>query len=250
MKSASLSAPQVNVSSGAKNRLLDGQAHRGYPASNAGAADLATHGLGGVRFKQIFFDGRRQISARYPNFDPGNPITGGWAYVDREKPPADLVAAVGAKRVLRCRPADARRWANPMQGCVFIFPSHEWWNNIVPIASADPANRVITLQRNCSCEIKPDDRYYVMGLPEELDAPGEWCVDAAGEALYFWPPSPMGDKPVYVPTTRTIPELNGARHVTVQGLKAWTGTPSPPIRSSWILPTTTTVCGPNRRRSS
>ena len=181
-------------------------------------ADLAANGLKGKSFNQIFLDGKRQIMARYPNFDPENPITGGWAYVDRAKPPADTVAAVGAKRVLRYKSSDVRRWANPTQGRVFIFPCHEWWNNIVPIAAHDPANNVVTLKRKCSYEIKPEDRYYVMGLLEELDAPGEWCVDAAGETLYFWPPSPLGDRPVYVPTTRTILELDVAKHVTVQGL--------------------------------
>ena len=181
-------------------------------------ADLSAHGLTGVRFKQLFFDGKRQVLARYPDFDPAEPITGGWAYVDTEPPPTAAVEAVGAKRVLRCRASDVRRWADPTQGQVFIFPSHEWWNNIVPIASADPVTRVITLSRNCSYEIKPEDRYFVMGLMEELDAPGEWCIDVKGEFVHFWPPAPLAGKPLYVPTTRTILQLAGVRYVTVRGL--------------------------------
>ena len=123
-----------------------------------------------------------------------------------------------SKRLLRQKAADVRRWAEPTQGMVFIFPSYEWWNNIVPVASVDHARRTIALAGDCSYEIKPEDRYYVMGLLEELDAPGEWCVDAAGETLCFWPPSPLEDRPVYVPTTRTILQLDGAKNVTVHGL--------------------------------
>ena len=33
-------------------------------------ADLAGQGLKGVSFRQMFFDGKRQHLARYPNFDP------------------------------------------------------------------------------------------------------------------------------------------------------------------------------------
>jgi hypothetical protein len=181
-------------------------------------ADLRASGVEGKRPDQLFWHGQRQIMARYPNLDPAEPVTSGWAYVDDDPPPEDLVREFGAKRVLRVREADLRRWADPTLGRVFIFPSHEWWNNIVPIESVDVERRVIVLAKNCSYEIKGGDRYYVMGLPEELDAPGEWCADAEGEAVSFHPPEPLGQEPVVVPAVSTILSVDDASHVVVRGL--------------------------------
>ena len=39
-------------------------------------------GSKGIYFRQLFFNGRRQHLARYPNFDPQKPYGGGWAYAD------------------------------------------------------------------------------------------------------------------------------------------------------------------------
>ncbi len=176
-------------------------------------ADLAAQGLAGVRLRQLYCGSKRQVLARYPNVDPANPVTGGWAYVAQQ--PEGTAAD---RRVLRYRQEDARQWRNPEQGSVFIFPSHEWWNNIVPIESVDPVRRLVTVAANCSYEIKPEDRYFVMGLLEELDAPGEWCVDAAHETLYFRPPEPGAAAPVTVPVVQTLLEIDGAKHITVRGL--------------------------------
>ena len=49
-------------------------------------ADLAAQGLKDASFKQVFMGDQRMGLARYPNFDPQNPITGGWAYVDEKAP--------------------------------------------------------------------------------------------------------------------------------------------------------------------
>ena len=180
--------------------------------------ELAANGLAGRRPKQLFTAGRRLILARYPNADPSKPFTGGWAYVDKDAAPADALESAGAKRLLRMREQDVRPWAHPDRGELFIFPGHEWWNNIVPIAAVDHAQRLVTLTRDCSYAIAPEDRYYVRGMLEELDAPGEWCVDASGETLYLWPPASLADAPVLVPVMRTIMELKGAHHVRIERL--------------------------------
>ena len=182
--------------------------------------DLAVQGLKGVSFKQLFLGGQRMVLARYPNLDPANPITGGWAYVDLKAPAVGTGFATSptGKRILYYREADARQWRDPAQGRICIFPSFEWWNDFRVIESVDPAQRTITLTKDCSYRISPDDRYYVMGLREELDAPGEWWLDEKESVLWFWPPKPLEGETVCVPVLQTILQLEGTRHVTVQGL--------------------------------
>ncbi|MCX8038415.1 MAG: right-handed parallel beta-helix repeat-containing protein, partial [Candidatus Sumerlaeia bacterium] len=184
-------------------------------------ADLTRQGLKGANFRQLIFNGRRQHLARYPNFDPANPYGGGWAYADGKYIPMYQDVPGEDRRTLRYKIEDAREWARPQDGEVFVFPRYNWWNNIVRIKAIDREKRVITLAGDCSYEIRPTDRYYVRGMFEELDSPGEWYLDAQKGILYFWPPD--GTSPsaltVYVPTLRTILEIGaGASHISVRGL--------------------------------
>lgn len=182
-------------------------------------ADLASQGLKDVEFRQLFCNGRRQPLARYPNFDPENPYGGGWAYAAGKPVPMYAEVPGEDKITLHYKPEDARQWARPQEGEVFVFPRYNWWNNIVRIKSIDRQKRLITLAGECSYPIRPTDRYYVQGHFEELDAPGEWYLDTATLALYFRPPD--GADPatmdVFAPTLRTILQLNSTRHVTFRG---------------------------------
>ncbi len=181
-------------------------------------ADLTAQGFKNPTFRQLSFDGKRQILARYPNFDPDNPCAGGWAYVDglpwemyRERPE-------DSPKVLNYKVEDARTWARPTDGEVWIFPRYNWWNNIVRIAAMDRDKRTLTLAADCSYGIRPGDRYFVQGMLEELDAPGEWYLDQTAGKLYFWPPSPLEGKSVVAPTLRTLVEIGkGTSHLTLQG---------------------------------
>ena len=63
--------------------------------------------------------------------------------------------------------------------------------------------------------IRPLDRYYVRGLFEELDAPGEWYLDKAANTLYFWPPAAGGQ--TRVPLVDNLIEVSGAKWLTLRG---------------------------------
>lgn len=182
-------------------------------------ADLAAQGLGEAKFGQLVWAGHRQPPARWPNFDAANPYGGGWAYVDGKLVPMYTDIPGEDKRTLVMKPEDARAWARPTDGEVFVFPRYNWWNNIVRIAAFEPATRTVSLAADCSYPIRPGDRYYVQGLREELDAPGEWHHDREAKRLFFLPPEPLDDRPVYVPTLGTILSLGPeTEHVTIRGL--------------------------------
>ena len=183
-------------------------------------ADVKAQGLEGVNFRQLFYAGARQPLARYPNFDPQNPYGGGWAYADGKPVPMYQEVPGEDKHSLKYKESDARQWARPEDGEVFVFPRYNWWNNLVRIKSVDPQTRTITLAGNCSYPIRPTDRYYVLGMFEELDAPGEWYLDRTEGALYFWPPDDAApdDITAYAPAVRTLLDMTDTRHVTFRGL--------------------------------
>ena len=200
--------------------ILGGKPIAGFTAykGNILKADVGAQGFKDIYFRQLIFDGKRQPLARYPNFDPQNPYYGGWAYADGKWVTMWTEVANEKKHTLQMKPGDVHNWAHPEEGEVFVFPRYNWWNNIVRIASVDSKQNMVTLGADCSYAIRPGDRYYIQNQFEELDAPGEWYLDKIKSILYFWPPTPLGDKPVYAPTLRTIINLTtGTAEVTLQG---------------------------------
>lgn len=173
---------------------------------------------GAFTTRQLFYRGARQHLARYPNYDPQNPYAGGWAYADGKFVPMYQEIPGETRNSLTYKPEDAREWANPQDGEVFVFPRYNWWNNIVRIKTIDRDKRLITLAGHCSYPIRPGDRYYVRGLLEELDAPGEWYLDPRAGTLYFWPPDGAKNPTVYMPRIRNIIEVGeGASEIAIRG---------------------------------
>jgi len=219
--SGTADAPVVYRGYGAERPLLvGGKPVAGFARYKDGilVADLAAQDLKGIAFRQLFFNGRRQILARYPNFDPQNPYAGGWAYVDGKPVEMYREQPGDSKRLLTYKAEDARPCARPEEGEVCIFTRYNWWNDIVCITSNDREKRILTLAKDCSYAIRPGDRYYIRGFLEELDSSGEWYLDGASSKLYFWPPAPLEGKAVFAPTLRTIVEIGkGASRITLRG---------------------------------
>ena len=158
------------------------------------------------RFRQLFFNGRRQTRARYPKLDPENPVHGGWA--NAEDP-----AGEGNPVAFRYKPGTfPRRWAKPTEAEVFLL-SGMGLTDTLPIKTIDEERYVITLTGpvkdhaampyvsypNLRISIDSGYRFYVENVLEELDQPGEWCLDGEDVRLYFCPPEPIEDGSVVAP---------------------------------------------------
>ncbi len=173
-------------------------------------ADLRPLGLGEKRFWGLVFEGEQQTLARYPNVNKTDPHGGQWGYV------AEPIGEEN-KREFRYGTDEEHAWANPTDGRVHIHPNWDWGWNITPIAGHDAATRTITLNGNTGYFIKIGDRYFVDGLIEELDAPGEWYQDPRTNTLYFWPPDDIDGGEVSATALPTVVSMTGASHVSMQG---------------------------------
>jgi hypothetical protein len=206
---------------GEQPTLIGGEAITGWETHEGPVlkADVGAQGYRDLYFRQLLCNGRRMDLARYPNRDPENPVSGGWAYADGDPVPMYQNVPNEPQNVLQYREADAREWARAEEVEVFVFPRYNWWNNIVPVKGVDRENRVITLTGACSYPIRAGDRYYVRNAFEELDAPGEWYLDRATWTLYFRPPADVdpGAMVVCAPRLRTLLSLRDAAYVTFRG---------------------------------
>lgn len=226
--SGTAAAPVIYLAYGEERPTLRGgrqitgwQPHQGAILK----ADVGAQGFNDTAFLQLFLNGRRQIMARYPNDDPQDPIAGGWAYMDGAPVPMYKNLDGESRRTFQYKPDDARDWARPDEAEVVVFPRYNWWNNILRIASLDRTTRTITLSADASYGNRPNDRYYVRNLLEELDAPGEWYLDRRTWTLYFWPdlggvtptPEAMAGATVCAPVLETLIEMTDAAYVTLRG---------------------------------
>lgn len=188
--------------------------------TNVFAADLKPLGIT-TPFKQVYLNGRRLIRARYPDKDSSHPYSGGWIYVDGVRPPMykDIPGEQTDTVVLRTK--NARAWACPSEGEICIFPRYNWWNRIENIKSYDPSARTFTLVRKMPYAARPEDRFCIMGLREELNAPGEWYQDLENQKLYLIPPAgaDLARGTVTVPTVNDILSFTQTHHVQVRGLE-------------------------------
>ena len=103
-----------------------------------------------------------------------------------------------------------------------------WQNEAIRVLAIDTEKQVLTLSRPIPGGIgnkytRPEgngrESYWVMNLLEEVDQPGEWCLDFVDRKIYLWPPeSPDGTEIFVADTLEAVVKLDGASHVTLRGL--------------------------------
>ncbi len=77
----------------------------------------------GEAFSQLFVDGKRQIRARYPNYDPKNPLVWGSGYIN-----VAAAAEPWPPTQFHFDPATftKKRWSKPQEAVVQMFPLDYW----------------------------------------------------------------------------------------------------------------------------
>jgi hypothetical protein len=181
--------------------------------------------------EEIFVNGERQILARYPNFDSAAKYFDGFA--------AD---AISRERVAR--------WADPVGGYFHAMHPSLWGDFTWRITGKD-AQGDVTMeggwQNNRGGAVHRTIRF-VENIFEELDAPGEWFLDAKSHMLYFYPPAGLGLAHALIEATqlRSLVEFRGSeekpvRFVSLRGLtfrhaaRTVMDTKEPLLRTDWAI---------------
>jgi len=132
------------------------------------------------------------------------------------------------------RPA---RWAGALPAGVWLagFWRVPWICEAVRIEKIDPASHSITLAApvgggigsKYSKTTLPDgtrrgdgtEKWYALNLLEEIDQPGEWCVDFARQVVYVWPASDPAKSPLMLADIREpLISIKNATQVQITGL--------------------------------
>jgi len=167
---------------------------------------------GKLTFTQLFVDGKRLHLARYPDYDPENP----------------LITTLGrGSSGDALSPERVKRWANPIGGFVHGLSHHRWGSVHYRITGVDNSGKV---KLEGGYQINRDSRLhdrhrYVENIFEELDSPNEWFLDKERGVLYLMPPTGMdiNSAKVEAVVLKRLFEFRGSKdepvkHITLRGL--------------------------------
>jgi len=173
--------------------------------------------------RQLFYKGRRQRRARWPKFDPANPIAGGWIIPEGPVEGLEYLA-------LRF-PAGSfpRAWGKPWTAEANIYAGWGWCNNVIPVLDIDRQGSILRLSRPplnldqqpwyMDVRFSEANRFFIENVLEELTEPGEWCLEPEERMLYFKPPEARFDAgAVEVPCLDRLVGLRDTQHLTLRGI--------------------------------
>ncbi len=137
--------------------------------------DLKGRGPDAWNFRQLFIDGKRATRARFPNADAANPFlyaTGG-----------DMDHVMIAPSLIK------PSWNNARDAQINIVPNWRFFNQWNTLTKVDPkTGRIDIADSERHGKIIAGNWFWIEGVKEELDQPGEWFLDATQGILYYMPP--------------------------------------------------------------
>lgn len=141
---------------------------------------------------EVFVGGRALVLARWPNeglATIGKVIDGGSVPRDaaddvplarrKREPPRGAVFTIADAARLARWPADGGFHANG-------FWHWDWSDEQIAVAKVDAAAGTITLATPHTYGVMPHGRFYIVDLPEELDAEGECWIDRPRGIVHAW----------------------------------------------------------------
>jgi hypothetical protein len=151
----------------------------------------------GRRFFRLFENGRSLVMARYP--EKGSGYRG------------DMMR-VGDDRI---RVPEAWRGYDFDHAQVYAMDASDWFSQIHEVVGFDRESAELTItpaSGNWAPMFKGiNDRFYIQGVLELLDQPGEWCLKPDEGYVYCWPLSePIEKQLIVAPTVQRVVDICGS----------------------------------------
>jgi hypothetical protein len=147
-----------------------------------------------LNFRELFVNGKRAIRARYPNAHLENPF---------------LYAVANTKNEVQVPDGKIRKsWGEEPDAQINLVPRWRFFNQWNDVTSVNIEKSIIHLgPREQHGEIDKGSWFWIEGVKEELDVPGEWYLDYQVGKLYYKPlkgESPNNSEIIYPYLNRII----------------------------------------------
>ena len=150
-------------------------------------------------FRELWVNGQRAVRARHPNH----------GYLKVAGLPDAAPEWTKGQTRFRYNPGDLTPWGTLNQGEVVVM--NRWADSRLPITKLDEQQHTITFGKRSVFALEKDDLYYVEGVFEALDEPGEWFLDRQTGTLYYLPRrgESLNKLEAYAPALAQIVRLEG-----------------------------------------
>lgn len=127
-----------------------------------------------LNFRQLFVNGKRAVRARYPNAQLDNPF---------------LYSVANTKNEVQIPDGKIKKsWGQESDAQVNLVPRWRFFNQWNDVTAVDIEKSVIKLgPREQHGEIDKGSWFWIEGVREELDMPGEWYLDHQKATLFYKP---------------------------------------------------------------
>ena len=171
----------------------------------------------------LYFRGKRMTVARYPN--------AGWLTIAGVPQSGGQILNPGDVKVIKdghpagkhCgrftydsdRPSTWARRSDMWMHGYWVWDWRDGYQRIDRIDSS--AHLIYPAEPHHHYGYEKGQRYYYLNILEELDSPGEWCLDETEGLLYFWPPEQLHEGDVSVSMLKEpMVFLNNTSHVQIR----------------------------------
>ena len=166
------------------------------------------------KFYTLYENGVRARMARYPNY-VANP--------DLPSQQGPYLTAEGvdtSHTVLQYKSGDLNpaAWSSTAAAQLFVWSGSKWnwFTDTIPISSINTTTRQITPTQTSRYwyydhDYTPGSRYYIQGVLDLLDQPGEFFLDSSAGYLYYWPrTTPIGSQTIVAPLVKQLISVAGS----------------------------------------
>ena len=147
------------------------------------------------------------------------------------------------KRIDNTTVSVPQNWANYdfSHAQVYGWLGSNWFTELRKVMAVDTEKLLLTIDPGSTSFGGLNSRIYIQGVPELLDAEGEWCINKKDGYLYYWPLNndlSLQDKKIILPVLSRLIEIKGisedhlAENITFKGLNLQT----PENTSGWYIP--------------
>jgi hypothetical protein len=149
-------------------------------------ADLPDVKVGKWSFRVLRVNNNWAIRARYPKFNPNNPLKDGYLFAPSSSDPE--LSYNNNNKIIAITPQQFPNWKNWDGAEVHIFLAEGYLNAILPVTSVDKQSHKLFVNSNMN--IKPGNRFFIDNVREALTSPGEWYLNKKTGELLYWPVEP------------------------------------------------------------
>jgi hypothetical protein len=177
--------------------------------------DLTGTGLGAHQwnFRQLFVNGNRAVRARYPNVTAADPFLYATGAIGNPKGAFDHLA-------IKLSLIKAN-WGAAADAQINVVPQSRFFNQWNTVTAVNPKNgRIDIAESERHRLIDRGSWFWIEGVQEELDEPGEWFLNPKTGRLFYMPPAGVNpnNQSIIAPFLNRIVnvkgDVNAGTHVT------------------------------------